>query len=146
MSWHASSSGTWSDSLATVIGDPDFTRPVVWRSGEAVDSDSDGSTEYEFGDPVEMELLIVSPDASPFDRNVEGPSEPVEYAMVAMLDRGITRGDRLEFHDARGDSDGLYRVGTPEVTDFDGDEFAWYSLRSDDRGDSSDDDSGYPTR
>ncbi|ADJ14476.1 hypothetical protein [Halalkalicoccus jeotgali] len=148
MSWHASTdAGPWNDSLAGVIDDPDFTRPVVWRPGEAVDSDTDGSTDYEFGDPVEMELLIVSPEVSPFDRAVEGPDEDVEYALCAMLERGITRGDRLAFDDARDESPGLYRVGTPEVTDFDGDRIAWYALTADERGDSSDEESGgYPVR
>lgn len=137
---------SWNKSLSGVIEDPDFTRPIVWRAGKSVDSTGDGSTEYRFDNPVEMELLVVSPDASPLERNPEGPSEPVEYALCAMLDRGITHEDRIIFDDARGEST-PYRVGAPEVTEFDGDRFAWYGLRRDHRGDSSDEESdGYPTR
>ena len=138
MSWYESAgdAGPWGGSLASVIEDPSFTREVTWRTGEAVDTADDGSTEYEFGAPSTIEVMIVSPDASPFDRTVEGPEERVEYALVAMVDRGITRGDRIAFDDARGDAAGLYRVGSPEVTDFDGDRFAWYALTTDERGDS----------
>jgi hypothetical protein len=140
MTWmQTNSTPAGASTFRTVLEDPAFTRDVVWREGET--REQDGSTAYDFGDPEEIELLVTRPDADQLEQLPERTGEDIEYVMAAFLDRGITQDDRILIEEIDGRTP--YRVGAPEVTDFDGDRFAWYALTRDRRGGTGDDpDSG----
>ncbi|WP_198667864.1 hypothetical protein [Saliphagus sp. LR7] len=147
------SSPTTQSSFRGVLEDPDFTRPVTWRTGEA--ENDGGETVWHFGDEVETEFFVSQPDADDLEILPHRPDDDVHYVLGAMLDRGVTEDDRLILDDGVGENS-PYRVEAPEVTDFDGDRFAWYALTPDSRGegvvDGSDGDDGgdgggdYPVR
>ena len=120
------------DSLRSVYEDPDFTQPIQLLRGGATDSDNDGQADYQFDDPVTMDVLITQPEASPFEIGVTGPDDHIMHTMCADLDRNITEEDRVIFDDGLGER--AYRVAEPRPTKFDGDSFAWYKLYEDNRG------------
>ena len=134
------------NSLRSVIEDPDFTEPITLYRGGATDANQDGMEEFQFGPGEDMDVVIASPDAAPYVIEPRGPEDETEYAMCVMLDRDITQGDRIVYHDGFGPKP--FQAVEPRPTRFDGDEFVWFRLIPDNRGeeapgdDSPDDGSG----
>lgn len=134
------------NSLRGLIEDPDFTQPVTLYRGGATDTDQDGYEEFRFGPPEAMEVLIASPDAVPYVIEPRGPEDDTEFVMCVMAGRNITQGDRVVYDAGFGPEP--FEPVEPQFTDFDGDEFVWFRLIPDNRGqeapgdDSPDDGSG----
>lgn len=128
------------DSLRGVIEDPDFTQPVTVRHDESADTNDDGHVEFILSDPVTMEIVIVSPESTPFEILPTGQQDEIAFAACAMIDAGLGEDDRVIWDDGFGED--AYRAVEVEPTHFDGDKFAWYRLVEDGRGDPSNDDDG----
>lgn len=126
-------------SLRTVIENPDFTSAVTVRHDQSDDVNDDGHIEFQLSAPESMELLIVSPESTPFEIAREGQVDDTAYAACAMIDAGLEDDDRVLWDDGFGEEP--YRVVEVESTHFDGDKFAWYRLIEDSRGEPVNDDS-----
>lgn len=126
-------------SLREVIEDPDFTSSVTVRHDQSADVDDDGHVEFQLSDPEPVEIVITTPEATPFEITREGQSDDTAYAAAAMLDAGLVDDDRVLWDDGFGET--AYRAVEVEVTHFDGDRFAWYRLIEDSRGEPTNDDS-----
>ena len=123
---------TMSNSLRSVIEDPDFTQPIVLYRGGATDVDQDGIEEFQFGPGEEMDAIVTAPDAAPYVVEPRGPEEDTEYAMCVMSERNVTQGDRVVYDGGFGPAP--FQVIEPRPTRFDGDEFMWFRLIPDNRG------------
>lgn len=115
-----------------ILEDPDFTEEIVLYRGGAVDTNEDGVEEFQFGPPERMEALVCSPDASPYEVAPRGPEEVKEFAMCVMMDRNITGGDRIIYDTGFGEAP--FQAVEPRPTRFDGEEFVWFRLVPDERG------------
>lgn len=119
------------DTLRQVIEDPDFTVPVVHLPGET--GGDDGTASLTLGDPRRIRVMIRRPEAVEYGVTETARVDGVEYLLCAMIDAGISVDDRVYYDN--GLTRRAYRVLEPEVTEFDGDSFAWYQLAEDERGD-----------
>lgn len=124
------------ESLRGVIEDPDFTQSVTVLHDESSDTDDDGHVEFQFSAPEAMELLIVTPESTPFSISKTGQEDETAFAACAMLDAGLQDDDRVLYDAGFGKEP--YRAVEVEPTHFDGDDFAWYRLIEDGRGEPSD--------
>lgn len=126
-------------SLRSVIEDPDFMSTVTVRHDQSADVDDDGHVEFQLSPPESMELLITSPESSPFEIGREGQIDETDHAACAMIDAGLEENDRVLWDDGFGEQ--AFRAVEVKPTHFDGDEFAWYRLVEDARGEPANDDS-----
>lgn len=128
-------------SLRGVIEDPDFTETVTHRPDASYEQD--GRVVFDLGASETLDALITQPDASPFEITATGQQDDTAFAMCAMRDLGIREDARIGY-----DKGGFEAGETPfravEVrpTRFDGDEFAWYRLIEDTRGEPESDSGG----
>lgn len=135
-----------SGDMASVLEDPDFTRPVVLERGGTVAEA--GGSELRFDAPESLALFVTPTSAEDREKLSVGTDQQVEYKVGAMDSRSVTEGDRLWFVDDRSEPsltppDGVgsaamnpYRVGAPQSTVIDGERFAWFGLTADTRGQS----------
>lgn len=127
-------------SLRGVIEDPDFTSSVTVRHDQSADVDDDGHVEFQLSDSETMEIVITTPESTPFEIGREGQSDGTAFAACAMIDAGLEEDDRVLWDDGFGEEP--YRAVEVKPTHFDGDRFAWYRLIEDARGEPVNDDSG----
>lgn len=126
-------------SLREVIEDPDFTSSVTVRHDQSADVDDDGHVEFQLSAPEPMEIVITTPESTPFEITREGQSDDTAFAACAMIDTGLKDDDRVLWDDGFGET--AYRAVEVDPTHFDGDRFAWYRLIEDSRGEPTNDDS-----
>lgn len=135
----------YSPDLQDVIEDPDFTEPVGHRHDQTTDADYDGRADFDLGPRTDYAALIADAQASPFAVTELGQVDETAFAMCLMLDRGVDEDDRILYDDGL-HGEQPYRVVEVAPVQFDSEQFAWYRLIEDTRGETtSDTDSGSDT-
>lgn len=105
--------------------------------------EEDGRAVFDLGPSETIDALVTQPEASPFEISATGQNDATKFTMCVMLDLGVREDARIGY-DKGGfeDTERPYRAVEMRPTRFDGDEFAWYRLIEDTRGEPASDDAG----
>lgn len=112
-----------------------FRESVTLYRGGSTDENADGYADLDLENPVDVSVSITSPQRSPFEVVATGTVDDYSHAMRAPTSRNITGGDRIVYDDGFGAKP--YMVVERRSDKFAYDEYSWYLLQDDPRGEES---------